>query len=370
MARANVNLADVMSFQYSIDYELNELMNTYTNYTQQLSNTCDQIEVEIGKMENISSECQNYLSEITSKISTLNSNLDRANARLANTDPVIREDVYDSEGRYIRTDERPNPEYQELQSEISSLKSQIKEYEHAEKQFRQLKNEAEHQISLLQNARSNISNIEGELYNYFNDIKNNSENAIYKLKNIGNAIQEYLDVKIETPSFYGNYGSRRFNPSSIDTNTSMEAKKKNDLGEKNSSSKSFEKKQNNKNRSINFDDKYFCLLNGSKLDFFLKIVKRAIKENDIENYDDEDIDISEYIAKNIFLFIRKKGVTEEIIDEIFINFYKYCLKYLPDGTVLTKHIYVCSKIHLLYFIIAYTDYVFKENELENILLER
>lgn len=91
-----------------------------------------------------------------------------------------------------------------------------------------------------------------------------------------------------------------------------------------------------------------------------------LSELGIDDYDDIDVENSEYIAKKIFIILRNMGVNDNNIGEIFSNFFKYCNDNLPKGEKLTKQLYYCTKVQLVNMISDLTDYDFSDEELNQI----
>lgn len=198
MSKANVNIDDVTSFQNSIKSETETLNGINANFSQQLAEINEQVKQEKKKINVALDNCKKGINKLTIKIEELNEKLELLQAKLAATPPTITTTITDDEGN-SSTVEEPNPEYLAIQNQIVEVEQKIETLENLLMLFEELQTKATQQIMLLEQVVAQLQELREEIGSQLSQLEGYSEEAISKLKNIEQTLQEYMDTKIETP---------------------------------------------------------------------------------------------------------------------------------------------------------------------------
>lgn len=199
MSKANVNIDDVTSFQNSIKSETETLNGINANFSQQLGEINEQVKLEKKKINVALDNCKKGINKLTIKIEELNEQLELLQAKLAATPPTITTTVTDDEGN-SSTVEEPNPEYLAIQNQIVEIEQKIETLENLLMLFEELQTKATQQIMLLEQVVAQLQELREEIGCQLSQLEGYSEEAISKLKNIEQTLQEYMDTKIEAPN--------------------------------------------------------------------------------------------------------------------------------------------------------------------------
>lgn len=199
MSKANVNIEDVASFQNSIQSETETMNDINSKFSEQLTEIDEQIKAEKKKLNTVLDTCQKGINRLTVKIDELKEKLEELEAKLAVTPPVIVTTVTDSDGNST-TVEEPNPEYEALESQIEEVEEKLSQLENLLAMFEQLQMKATHQIALLEQVVTQLQALREEIGSSLHQLEGYSEEAVFKLRNIQQALQEYVDTKIEAPN--------------------------------------------------------------------------------------------------------------------------------------------------------------------------
>ena len=197
MSKANVNIDDVISFQNSIKSETETLNGINANFSQQLAEINEQVKQEKKKINVALDNCKKGINKLTIKIEELNEKLELLQAKLAATPPTITTTVTDYEGN-SSTVEKNNPEYLDIQNQIVEIGQKIETSKKLLMLFKELQAKATQQIMLLEQVVAQLQKLREEIGDQLSQLDGYSEEAISKLKNIVQTLQEYMDTKIET----------------------------------------------------------------------------------------------------------------------------------------------------------------------------
>lgn len=91
-----------------------------------------------------------------------------------------------------------------------------------------------------------------------------------------------------------------------------------------------------------------------------------LKKIGITDYDDRDIEDSEFIAQKIFIKMKEIGIDKKCIYDVFNNFYNLCHENLPKNTDFTKELYYCTKLQIVNMLQDLGFYAFSEQEINDI----
>lgn len=199
MSKANVNIDDVISFQNSIKSETETLNGINANFSQQLAEIKEQVKQEKKKIDVALDNCKKGINKLTIKIEELNEKLELLRAKLAAMPPTITTTVTDDEGNSSMV-EKPNPEYLDIQNQIVEIEQKIETSKKLLMLFKELQAKATQQIMLLEQVVAQLQELREEIGRQLSQLEGYSEEAISKLNNIEQTLQEYMDTKIETPN--------------------------------------------------------------------------------------------------------------------------------------------------------------------------
>ena len=198
MGKANVNLTDVSSFEQAINSQSQQINELCSNLRGKLSNYSEMISKEKQEVNSVIEQITQGLVKLSSKIKELQEELKNLEAQLEATPPTIKEVVTDDEGNETVV-EVPNPAYEVLQNKIMEVEKKITYLEQIKDLFDELKNKATEQSNKLNDATNKIEELLEQLNYSVNNLSLVCEEAMSKLKDIQNVIQDYVDTKIESP---------------------------------------------------------------------------------------------------------------------------------------------------------------------------
>ena len=199
MSKANVNIDDVISFQNSIKSETETLNGINANFSQQLAEIKEQVKQEKKKINVALDNCKKGINKLTIKIEELNEKLELLRAKLAAMPPTITTTVTDDEGNSSMV-EKTNPEYLDIQNQIVEIEQKIETSKKLLMLFKELQAKATQQIMLLEQVVAQLQELREEIGRQLSQLEGYSEEAISKLNNIEQTLQEYMNTKIETPN--------------------------------------------------------------------------------------------------------------------------------------------------------------------------
>ena len=198
MAKANVNIQDVTGFENSISRETDEMYRLSNDVSFKLNETTEKITAEKEKMSEALSKCAEGIARLSIKIEVLNAELEQLRAELAATPPTITVTETDEDGNSYEV-EVPNPAYEALLDQIAIVEQKIAELEALKNMFLALQHQGQLQEEQLSRALEELQGLRSDLRDHFQQINNYSDEAVRKLRDIKNILEEYRETKIEAP---------------------------------------------------------------------------------------------------------------------------------------------------------------------------
>jgi len=195
MAKANVNIEDVVVFRKSVEMETYNLNRINKHLSNEIGEIIYSLEAEIKKFDTVIENCSKGITIASDKIHEEKVMLEEYCARLATTPKTITVIVRDNSGGY-REIESPNPEYIALVEMISEIERKISRIENIIEEFQKLKCEAYDKRQIIIDVKIKIEEIEEELKGYFLRINMYSEEAIKRLTEIEEVLHEYIATQI------------------------------------------------------------------------------------------------------------------------------------------------------------------------------
>ncbi len=207
MALAHVNIADVSKFKESISNAKDVFFNTQDKFYNTLDIATGKVNEGIREAKELIERCQKSIQALERKIESLQEVLAGLQASLAATPPTITETTQDEEGN-IKTEEYPNPRYQELQSEISSCEAKISAVKSQQEQFKLLQQSINAAKERLDQAIQSFQTSLDAVSDQYERLNSVSEEAVNKLTKIEEILHKYLEEKltppkVSIPSFHG-----------------------------------------------------------------------------------------------------------------------------------------------------------------------
>ena len=198
MPLAHVNIGDVSKFKESISDAKDVFFNTQDKFYNTLDIATRKVNEGIREAKELIERCQKSIQALEHKIESLQEVLAGLQASLAATPPTITETTQDEEGN-IKTEEYPNPRYQELQSEISSCEAEISAVKSQQEQFKHLQQsinaDKERLDQTIQSFQASLDAVSDQ-YERLNSV---SEEAVNKLTKIEETLHKYLEEKLTPP---------------------------------------------------------------------------------------------------------------------------------------------------------------------------
>ena len=222
MAKANVNIADVHSFETSVSHETESLNRLQGEFSSRLDSTNELIVAEKRIVERADTKCGEAFTKISVKINILKQRLEQLRAELAVTPPTITVTETDEEGNSYEV-EVPNPDYYALLSQISLVESQISQLQAMRDMVAELQRTAQKNLIALDKAVNDIALIREDLNEHLRKLNGYSEEAVRKLQRIQVVLEEYRTTKIgapdlskiEAPDDFGGSATRAADATSI-----------------------------------------------------------------------------------------------------------------------------------------------------------
>lgn len=200
MAKARVNTEDVTSFKDTIQRERENLDRICDEFSAKLNEISDKVQSEKKKFNDILEKCASAIAKVSAKIEDINVQLEQLRAQLAATSPTITVTSTDEEGN-MTEEEVSNPAYEALEQQVSQLESRKAKLEQVLNSFAGLKNRASNQMALLDNVVQKVQEMQDEsLRVHYQQLNTYCDEATQKLNDIQQFLQEYEDVKIQTPN--------------------------------------------------------------------------------------------------------------------------------------------------------------------------
>lgn len=200
MAKARVNIQDVVSFRETIRIETPIVSNVKDSFANYVFVLLEEIDKEKEKIAKIIPMCAQEIIHLEQLIHKLEIELAEAEHALAVTPPTIEISVTDDNGN-THTEVIDNPVYLGLLAKIASLEFLIAHYQSAIVEFEKLKFKAIRFINKLSDAKLRIDEARMKVNHNADDISRYSDEAIPKLSKIENTLDEYTRQKIEAPDF-------------------------------------------------------------------------------------------------------------------------------------------------------------------------
>lgn len=200
MGRARVNLKCVSAFKECVGVEKDRANNLAYNMSA-VNEVIASINGEISRLNECIRECNIALEAAQRKLSDLKGNLAYLNSRLANTPSTIIEQEwcgYDEDGNAVyREVRRSNPEYVNLQNQISRVSCNIRELECVATPLRSKISELSIFIRNYESSKSVLATYKDHVIKHCNSISSKSDRAISKLGEAENAIKNYMNEYVQ-----------------------------------------------------------------------------------------------------------------------------------------------------------------------------
>ena len=210
MAFAHVNIADVNKLKESISDAKDVFYNTQDKFYNTLDIATEKVQEGIYEAKELIERCQKSIQALEHKIEGLQGVLAGLHASLAATPPTIIVTTQDEDGN-TKTEEHPNPRYQELLSEISSCEAKISAVTSQQEQFKLLQQSINSGKERLDQAIQSFQNSLNAVSDQYARLNSVSEEAVSKLTKIEETLHKYLQEKlappkVSIPSFYRREG--------------------------------------------------------------------------------------------------------------------------------------------------------------------
>lgn len=195
MAKANVNIEDVVVFRKSVEREMQNLNTISKNISSEIAEIICSIEEEERNFENVIEKCAQGINIVSKRINEEKYKISELKAKLSTIPSKIYVSVSDNAGGSYEV-ERPNPAYVALMKKINEIEKKISRLERKMQEFQKLKFRANEQKQILINVKIKIEEIGGKLQEYFLRLNMHSEEATKKLAEIEEVLYEYKETQI------------------------------------------------------------------------------------------------------------------------------------------------------------------------------
>ena len=187
---ANVNIDDVISFSNEIERQREKV----SEMSAQINGMADEVNAQIEKEQKKAAEaiekCDEGLAKLSNKINEINEKISKLSSKLSTTPPKIKKIYIDKDGEEYIVEE-DNPEYINLQHQITMLQNQLHQWMNLSNQIDGIKQKLLSQSEMLDSGLEQISQTTSSIAGCNSSIDALSSEAIYKLDKIRDVVQGY-----------------------------------------------------------------------------------------------------------------------------------------------------------------------------------